>query len=101
MDRWENLREMLKNILGSDEVYFQPPPSVKMKFPCIVVTRENDHVIRADNKRYVVAYRYSIQYIRRPYDTDICEKILELPYCSYDRFFTSDGLNHDNFVIYY
>ena len=101
MDRWENLREILKNILGSDEVYFQPPPSVKLKFPCIVVTRESDHVLRADNKRYNATYKYSIQYIRRQYDVDICEKILELPYCSYNRFFTTDGLNHDNFIIYF
>lgn len=101
MDRWQDLREILKSILGSDNVYYQPPPTIKMKYPCIVFKRENDMTLNADNMSYLSFYRYSIQYIRRGTDTDIPEEILKLKHCSYDRCFTFDGLNHDSFVIYY
>ena len=101
MDRWEKLRDLLKGILGTDNVYFQPPPSIKLQYPCIILKREADRSLRADNHRYTSKFKYSINYIRRSHDTEIPEKILELPYCAYDRFFTIDGLNHDFFIIYY
>lgn len=101
MDRWQNLRDLLKSILQSDNVYFQPPPSIKIEYPCIIFNRESDQSVKADNNRYTSMYRYSIIYIRRTHDTEIPESILELPLCSYDRFYTSDGLNHDAFSIYY
>ena len=101
MDRWQNLRDLLKSILGSNNVYFQPPPTIKIEYPCIIFERDADQATRADDKRYTSMYRYSILYIRRTHDTAVPEAILDLPLCSYDRFYTADGLNHDAFSIYY
>ena len=102
MDRWHQLLEILKSILKSNNVYFQPPSNIRMKYPCIIFRRESDSTIKADDIRYRSLFRYSIMYIRRDIDsTDICEKIMDLPLCSYDRFYVADGLNHDVFSIYF
>ena len=47
------LHEILCETLGSKNVYFQPPESVKMNYPAIVYSRsdiENDH---ANNQVYI------------------------------------------------
>ena len=101
MDRRMELHQKLKNILGSNKVYFQPPPSVKMTYPCIVYERSAIHTINADNLNYLNRVRYTITLITDSPESAFVKKILEMPMCSYDRFFTSDGLNHDVFSLYY
>ena len=46
------LQSALEAILGSRNVYFQPPSGFQMQYPCIVYTLDNDFVARADNKIY-------------------------------------------------
>ena len=101
MDRRLKLQNLLKTILGSNNVYFQPPPSVKIKYPCIVFTRNRIDQTKADNIDYIRRVRYTVTLIGSDPESNIVEKLLDIPYCSYDRFFTSDGLNHDVFSLYY
>jgi len=101
MDRRMELHQMLKNILKSDKVYFQPPPSVKMSYPCIVYERSYIHTTKADNMNYLNRVRYTVTLIGASPESEFIKEILEIPMCSYDRFFTSDGLNHDVFSLYY
>lgn len=101
MDRRLELQEILTNILGSSNVYFQPPSTVKMKYPCIVYQRDNIEQKFADNRTYVSQVRYSLTLISYSPENNLVSKILELPCCSYDRFYTADSLNHDVFTLYY
>ena len=101
MDRRLQLQNLLTKILGSSNVYFQPPPSVKLKYPCIIYHRTGINQIKADNISYIKHIRYTITLIGSSPESDIIDKILSIPHCSYDRFFTSDGLNHDVFSLYY
>ena len=101
MDRRLKLQNLLKTILGSDNVYFQPPPSVKIKYPCIIFTRNRIDQTKADNIDYIRRVRYTVTLIGSDPESSTVEKLLDIPYCSYDRFFTSDGLNHDVFSLYY
>ena len=101
MDRRLELHQKLKNILGSDKVYFQPPPSVKITYPCIIYERSAIHTTKADNINYLSRVRYTITLIGDSPESGFVKEILKLPMCSYDRFFTSDGLNHDVFSLYY
>ena len=34
-------------------------------------------------------------------DNEVINKLLELPYCSYDRQYVADNLYHDVFTLYY
>lgn len=101
MDRRLQLQNLLMSILGSNNVYFQPPASVKLKYPCIVYNRKNIDQIKADNIDYIRHTQYTVTLIGSNPESDIIDKLLDIPYCAYDRFFTSDGLNHDVFSLYY
>lgn len=95
------LHKILCDVLGSDHVYFDPPESVKMKYPCIVYERSDDNSIFADDTRYNLKMRYSLTLIDKSPDSEFLDRLLSLPYCYYDRHFTSDNLHHDALNIYY
>lgn len=101
MDRRLDLHQILKNILGSNCVYFQPPPSVKITYPCIIYERSGINSTKADNINYLNRVEYTVTLIGDNPESNLIEELLKIPMCSYDRFFTSDGLNHDVFSLYY
>lgn len=95
------LQAILTDILGSDKVYFQPPPSVQMYYPCIVYQRDYELAIHADDIPYHRTKRYQVTVIDRDPDSDIPDKVASLPLCVYDRFFTAHNLNHDVFKLFF
>ena len=95
------LQSLLESILGSRNVYFQPPETVRMSYPCIVYQRNDEVNQFADNRPYVHDKQYILTVIDKNPDSVIPDKIAELPRSRYDRHFTADNLNHDVFTIYY
>ena len=91
----------LKAILGTAFVYFDPPHGHQMSYPAIVYNRDDIHMNHADNIVYRNKVRYLVTYIDRNPDSTITNVLAMLPLCSYDRHFTSDGLHHDVFNIYF
>lgn len=101
MDRRLKLQKLLESILQSDNVYFQPPPSIKLHYPCIIYTKSDINQIKADNKVYIRQVKYTVTLIGRELNSELVDKILNIPYCSYDRLFISDSLYHDVFNLFY
>lgn len=101
MDRRQDLQNLLVNILGSNKVYFQPPPTIHLDYPCIIYERNTADSQFADNNSYLFKFRYKITYIDRSPENNIVKKLARIPMCTYDRFYTSDGLNHDVLNLYY
>ena len=101
MDSRPNLQTKLEQILGSRNVYFQPPESIKLNYPAIVYKRSNIQNTFADNEVYKQSYFYEITVIDRKQDSQITKKLSKLPKIRFDRSFTYDNLNHDVFTIYY
>lgn len=95
------LHKILVDILGSSNVYFQPPETIKMKYPCIVYERGSGDTIFADNNPYRFTKRYQVTVIDRDPDSLIPDKVSVLPMCTYDRHYTVDNLNHDIFNLYF
>jgi len=95
------LQALLEAIAGPGHVYFQPPSNVQMQYPCIVYQRDGEDADYADNVLYRHKQRYQITVIDRNPDSPIPGQIRQLPYCSYNRFFTADNLNHDVFTIFF
>lgn len=95
------LQTLLVTLLGSNNVYFQPPPTVKMQYPCIVYHRDSLDTIFADNKPYKTDKRYQVTVIDANPDSDIPDKVAALPQCTYDRFYTADNLNHDVYNLFF
>lgn len=102
MARRLQLHEKLCEILGTRNVYFQPPTSVKLNYDCIVYKIQNRNDLRANNKRYRNYTAYEVKFIYRNPDSEIPESIMNsFDYASHDNTFTVDNLHHDVFTIYY
>ena len=96
-----DLHTILCEILGSRNVYFQPPSSVRMQYPAIVYSRKDIEKRSADDGVYQKLPSYEVILVDKNPDSPFVEKILALPYCSFDRHYESDNLNHDVFTIYH
>ena len=95
-----DLQTKFENILGSRNVYFQPPASVRMQYPAIVYSRRNIDKTFASDGSYIQVPCYEVTLIDKNPDSEFIEKILELPYSSFDKHYVADNLNHDVFTIY-
>ena len=95
------LQDLLENILGSRNVYFQPPVSVHIDYDAIVYSRKNIENTFANNSVYKQNDAYEIIAIYEDPDSDLPRKLSKLPMCSFDRHYTADNLNHDVFTLYH
>lgn len=95
------LHEILKGILGTSAVYFQPPESVRMTYPAIVYGLDNISTRSANDGIYLSKRRYSVTIIDKNPDTNLVDKMLTLPLCQYNRHYEADNLNHDVFTLYF
>lgn len=96
-----DLHDLLKNILGSNNVYFQPPESQKILYPCIVYSLDDFDVKYSDNEVYTIKKKYNLIVVDKDPDSSIPEKMMALPFCKFERPFTSGGLHHYVFNIYF
>lgn len=97
------LHEKLVELLGSRQVYYQPPETIKMKYPAIVYDLYRINQRFADNMNYRLMPAYSITIIDKSTDLDWIDKMLETfsKYCSLERTYTADNLVHYSFILYY
>ena len=95
------LQLFLENLLGSRFVYFQPPPSFKLKYPCIIYNLSDINNTHADNEAYVQDKMYTLTYITSDPDDKMIDSISAIKMCSFDRFYTADNLNHYVFTLFY
>ena len=101
MDRRPNLQTLLEAVLGSRNVYFQPPSSVHIKYPAIIYSRANIENLHANNRVYLSNIAYQLTVVDRDPDSEIVDKVSQLPKCSFNRHYVADNLHHDVFTIYF
>ena len=101
MNRRLKFHLILEELLGSDQVYFQPPADVKMKYPAIVYKRQNIDTKLADDELYGGVTVYMVTVIDPNPDSEFPAKLLKLQMSSFSRHYTANNLNHDVFVVYH
>lgn len=94
------LHNLLKT-MGTNNVYYQPPESIRMNYPAIVYTRNDLPHKNADDITYKVNHMYTVTVIDSNPDSEIVENVSKLPQTRYMRHFTSNNLNHDVFSLWY
>lgn len=113
--RSDLLIQELKDLLGTDEVYFQPSDEAGtneygesyiftgIDYPCFIMKRTTAYQPRANDRNYLFRPGYEVIYINRDEpDPEILERIVQhFPCCSYNRHYVADNLHHDVFTIYY
>ena len=70
-----DLHEMLCNILGTRNVYFQPPESIKMSYPAIRYRLSEIINTMADNRVYTQSHSYELIVIDKDPDGILKDKI--------------------------
>ena len=95
------LQTQLENLLGTKNVYFQPPESIKMNYPAIVYALEDIENAHADDGVYLSYRRYSVTVIDKNPDSVFVGMVAALPTCQFNRYYNSENLNHWNFSLYF
>lgn len=95
------LQNKLEEILGTNNVYFQPPPSIHMCYPAIVYSLEGVNKTFANGLAYNISKSYTLIVIDTNPEGVIADKVNLLPFCKHIKRYPKDGLTHDVFRIYY
>ena len=93
------LQELLKEYC--DTVYFQPPSSIRINYPCIVYNRSTDDINRANDKLYMKEKMYRVTVMDKNPDSDIADRLQELPWAVIISRDVIDNIYHTTLNIYY
>lgn len=97
----KTLQATLESILGSRNVYYNPPETIRMSYPAIVYDKSRIKHLYANDNKYRRNNCYTITLISNIPDNPILDKLLELPLTEFDRSFKSENLYHEVITIYY
>ena len=97
-----SLQTEFETILDSRNVYFQPPESLKLSYPCIVYSLSGINKQNANNQLYKSINEYEVTVIDPDPESIIAHEILRyFPMCRFDMRFVSENLNHSTLTLYY
>ena len=96
------LDEKLRRILGTTNVYYRAPESVKLHYPAIIYKLSGIESMNADNRKYIYETEYEVTYIGKDPDFNSINIMLnEFDKIRFVRRFTKDNLVHDVFYLYW
>ena len=95
----EELHEVLCSIMGSRNVYFQPPVNISMHYPCIRYTIADIDNKHANDRVYLFSNKYQLILIDEDPDSEFVYTINQMPTANFIRSYVADNLNHWVFEI--
>lgn len=98
MTRLEFHKKLCK-ILGSSNVYFQPPSGQRILYPAIVYARAPYDRISADNIGYIIKDKYLVTHITKDPNSLTPRMILEQLGTRQEQAYQKDGLYHTVFTM--
>ena len=93
------LHQALIDVLGSRNVYYNPPETLKMEFPAIVYKLDFIEPIHADNKNYLDWTTYKIFVVSSKPDHPAIRKILNMEMTRYSTSYTREGFYHTVIIL--
>lgn len=102
MNRRIELHEKLVSVLGTRNVYYQPPESIRLRYPCIIYNKNKMSVKHADDARYAASTEYTVTVVDKNPDSTIADEVMRsFINCSFVRRYTADNLYHDVLTLFY
>lgn len=102
MDRRLELQERLEQFLGSRQVYFQPPASIRLIYPCVVYKLGSGDARYANNHLYKYMHNYDVTFIFKQPSLGTIEQFLsEFSMSRLNATYCSDNLYHYVFSLYF
>ena len=97
------LHAVLKALLpeGKKYIYFQAPGNTAMQYPCIMYSEDGVIARHANDGLYSRTKRYQVTIIDEDPDTEIPDKVANLPLSAFRRRFVADRLNHYIYNLYF
>ena len=112
--RSDLLIQELRDLLGTDEVYFQASPDAGSEdgeayiftgihYPCFIMERTGAFQPAANDRNYLFRPSYQVTYINRDEpDPEMIQRVMaHFGHCKYQKHFAKGNLHHDVFLIYY
>ena len=97
-----DLHKELIDLFSPNKVYYEPPETASMVYPCIVYYKDYIKTEKANDFNYIKLNRYQLTVIDRNADNPVIREILDrFRSSSYDRHYIADGLHHDVITLYY
>lgn len=93
------LHTALQTIMGTNHVYYQPPPDILMTYPCIRYEPEAFVSQSADNTKYLQSRTYKVTVVDRNPDSTYADAVGAMRNSKFNRWYASDQLNHFVFTI--
>lgn len=94
------LNAELKQFLPN--VYFQPPSTIQMTYPCIVYNKTSRMRHFANDVIYLSQQEYQIMLIEKNPDSTVADSIEKhFPSCGINQYYTVDNLYHTTLNLYY
>lgn len=84
-----------------DNVYFQEPENLKMRYPSIIYHPDVEDRKFASNGTYNLTDGYQVTVIDEDPDSLIRKQLRQMPLCVFVRSFRTEGLNHFIYTLYY
>lgn len=100
MENRLKLQALLEEILGNGRVYFQPPPSIKLSYPCIVYSLDRINTMKANDSKYNLRKGYQVTIMDKDPDSELPDKMINQRLCRMINSYPADGVNHWVFLIY-
>lgn len=99
--RSQELQATFEELLGSRNVYYNPPESVVMEYDAIVFSRSTINNTFANDSVYVqLPSTFEVTTITRDPDAPIIEKVSMMPRCKFVTSYVADNLHHNRFTLH-
>lgn len=95
------LHSKLEALPGVEKVYFCPPETLKLTYPCIIYRLSGIEDTFADNEAYHSVKAYSVTLISKEPNFQIVDAINLLPHTKMERYYSSNNLHHYTFKLYF
>ena len=91
----QTLLEEIQTVANeTPHVYFEPPESVKMVYPCFVYSFSGYSTVGADDAVYLESEEYNVTYITKKADPVIPKALKDLNHVTFDRRYVAENLHH-------
>lgn len=88
------LEDVMSRCGENPQLYFQPPETVKLVYPCIIYKLRTMTSSYADNAPYMTTIGYDITYITRSPTSKVPVELSKEPMFGFDRYYTANNLHH-------
>lgn len=95
-----DVHQLLQELSGyGQRIYYNPPESLKIQYPCIVYSKVDLNAKHADNTPYFRYDTYTVTHIyQKESDSALSDRLALHIGFSFDRGYYADNLRHDVFT---